>query len=179
MARRSPSPVRAFTLIELIVVMAVLATVLAISAPALSRFARGRSLEEEANRFLALTHYARSEAISRSVPMVLWIDREQGEYGLGPMTGYEYDDGRPVDFELEDDLRIEIGGVNLDRTIEEPRILFWPDGTLDELSLDLIWIRDRDDYGIPIQRADYGMGYEIPLTENGERQPRDVSPQSR
>ncbi len=177
MPRRSH--VRGFTLIELIVVMAVLTAVLAISAPALSRFVRGRSLQEEANRFLALTHYARSEAISRSVPMVLWLDRDLGEYGLAPMTGYEYEDALPIEYELEDGLRIEIDEMNLETTVEEPMILYWPDGTVDELSLNAVWFRDDDETGISIRRADYGMGYEIPQPEDDERQRRNVSNRSR
>ena len=77
------------TLIELIVVMWLLATVLALSTPTLSGFFRGRSLQEEGRRLLALTRYARSEAASRCVPMELWIDGAAGQYGLRPQSGYE------------------------------------------------------------------------------------------
>src|SRR5262249_19567201 len=73
---------QAFTLIELILVMALLAIVLGISAPSLSRFFRGRSLESEAQRFLALTRHAQSRAVSEGVPMVVWLWPKQRSYGM-------------------------------------------------------------------------------------------------
>src|SRR5207249_2115896 len=54
----------AFTLIELILVMALLAIVLAVSAPALSTFFQGRTLDSEVRRFLSLTRYGQSRAVS-------------------------------------------------------------------------------------------------------------------
>src|SRR5262249_35221447 len=68
---------RAFTLIELILVMTLLAIVLAIASPALSRFFKGRGLDNEARRFLALTRHAQSRAVGEGVPMVLWFDTKQ------------------------------------------------------------------------------------------------------
>src|SRR5689334_18148384 len=56
-------PKRAFTLIELILVMALLAIVMAVSAPALSNFMRGRTLDSEARRFVSLTRYGQSRAV--------------------------------------------------------------------------------------------------------------------
>jgi type II secretion system protein H len=73
---------RGFTLIELILVMALLVVVLSIAAPSLSRFFRGRDLESEAHRFLALTRYGQNLAVSEGIPYLLWIDRENREYGL-------------------------------------------------------------------------------------------------
>ncbi len=69
----------AFTLIELVVVMAVLATVLAIVVPSLSRSCKQRHRRQEADRLLAVIEYARDEAVSQGVPMVVWIDAEQGK----------------------------------------------------------------------------------------------------
>src|SRR5437773_775638 len=46
---------RAFTLVELILVMALLGIVLAVSAPSLSNFFHGRTLDSEARRLMALT----------------------------------------------------------------------------------------------------------------------------
>ena len=50
--------------------MALLAMVLAVSAPALSRFFKGRTLDSEAHRFLALTRHAQQRAVSEGVPVV-------------------------------------------------------------------------------------------------------------
>src|SRR6185295_17263880 len=82
----SPKP-RAFTLIELMLVMAMLLIVLAVSFPSLRGFFRGRNLDNEARRFLALTRYAHNRAVSEGYPMVLWIDANQGTYGMQAQTG--------------------------------------------------------------------------------------------
>src|SRR5262245_32345834 len=79
---------RAFTLIELILVMALLMIVAAVSFPSLRNFFQGRSLDSEARRFLSLTRYAQSRAISEGIPMVLWLDAREGTYGLQAETGY-------------------------------------------------------------------------------------------
>jgi len=158
---------RGLTLIELVVVMTTLATVLSISAPVLSRFIRGRGLEEEARRMLALIRYARSEAISRSVVMELWINPESGLYGASPQAGYEFEDARmPVEFIVADGLSIEVDTEFLDEQ-GEARILFWPDGSIDEESLEYMLIVENDDEDklIEIAQSEYGLCYVILDTE--------------
>ena len=161
--------VRGLTLVELIVVMAMLAAVMAISTPVLSRFFRGRTLEEEARRFLALTRYARSEAISRSVLMELWINPELGVYGLSPQSGYVFDDRKSIEFRLADGLSFAVDRKILDER-GEAKIWFWPDGSIDEESLVELRIQQDDDgETIEIAQADFGMGYFVRNTEEGER----------
>src|SRR5687767_2693361 len=84
---RSDKPVAqpgraAFTLIELILVMTILIVVLSVSGPSLVSFFKGRTLDSEARRFLALTRYGQSRAISEGVPISLWIDPKEKKYGL-------------------------------------------------------------------------------------------------
>ena len=160
--------VRGLTLVELIVVMAMLATVMAISTPVLSRFFRGRTLDEEARRFLALTRYARSEAISRSVLMELWINPELSVYGLSPQNGYAFDDRKPIEFELADGLSFEVDRKTLDER-GEAKIWFWPDGSIDGESLIELRIQQDDDgETIEIVQAEFGMGYFVYEPEEGE-----------
>src|SRR5437667_286619 len=102
---------RAFTLIELILVMALLSIVLAVSAPALSNFFRGRNLDSEARRFVSLTRYAQSRAVSEGVPMIVWMDIRQGTYGLQQEPGYTPLDEKAVDFVLSKGLRIGIADL--------------------------------------------------------------------
>jgi type II secretion system protein H len=130
-----------FTLVELIVVMTLLAVVLALSAPRLSGFVIGRNVEEESRRFLALTRYARSEAIARSERMELWMNGETGEYGVRLATGpvnarQEEEDTGAVTFLLDERIRLELDGEQTGQPNEagETTILFWPDGTIDESS---------------------------------------------
>lgn len=112
---KAPAPLRsagalqsAFTLIELILVMALLAIVLGVSAPSLSRFFRSRSLDSEAKRFMALTRHAQSRAVSEGVPMVLWLETEQRIYGLNADKSFVEEDPQAEQFTLDDALQVEV-----------------------------------------------------------------------
>jgi prepilin-type N-terminal cleavage/methylation domain-containing protein len=65
---------RAFTLVELIVVMTLLVTVIALASPSLAGFFRGRAVDAEARRFMSLTRLGQSRAAPEGVPMILWVD---------------------------------------------------------------------------------------------------------
>jgi type II secretion system protein H len=112
---KAPSPLRsagalqsAFTLIELILVMALLAIVLAVAAPSLSQFFKGRNLDSEAKRFMALTRHAQSRAVSEGVPMVLWLETEQRIYGLNADKSFVEEDPKAEQFSLEGSLQVEV-----------------------------------------------------------------------
>ena len=77
---------RAFTLIELILVMALLVIITSLAAPSMAKFIRGRALDSEARRMVALMHVGQSRAVSEGLPMVLWVDEKQGAYGLQAET---------------------------------------------------------------------------------------------
>src|SRR5437763_109192 len=68
----------AFTLIELVLVMTILLIVFSVALPSLKGFFRGRNLDSEARRFLSLTRYGQSRAVSEGVSMVLWMDTRRG-----------------------------------------------------------------------------------------------------
>src|ERR1041385_8841427 len=98
---------RAFTLIELMIVMALLLIVVSVTLPSLKGFFRGRNLDSEARRFLSLTRYAQSRAVSEGVPMVLWIDTRRGAYGLQQQAGYTTAGTNALTFQLSDELSVE------------------------------------------------------------------------
>jgi len=98
----------AFTLIELILVMAVLAVVLAVSAPSLSRFFKSRGLDSEARRFMALTRHAQSRAVSEGVPMVLWLESKQRLYGLRADTSFIEQDPMAEQYNVDETVEIEV-----------------------------------------------------------------------
>lgn len=149
-----------FTLVELIVVMALLALVMAFAAPTLSRSLRYRHLAEEATRFVALTEFARDEAVSQGVPMVVWIDTETRRFGLAPKAGFIGSETRVREFELNPDLRLElehaatIGG--LVQAVE-----FAPDGAPASTNMALMRVIDRFDSVVTIALTSDGWGYEI------------------
>ncbi len=96
-----------FTLIELILVMALLGIVLAVSAPSLSRFFKGRGLDNEAQRFVALTRAAQSRAVSEGVPMVVWFDIKERTYGLNADKSYVEDDPNALEFTVDTTLEMD------------------------------------------------------------------------
>jgi prepilin-type N-terminal cleavage/methylation domain-containing protein len=72
----------AFTLFELILVLAVLALSAAMAAPSLSRFSRGRQSLDSAAHLLALMQYAQNQAVITASPYRLALDTNAGTYHL-------------------------------------------------------------------------------------------------
>lgn len=114
--------------------------------------------------------------------MVLWIDRTEGEYGLREEDGFgvdagqarivtsrdtnEQEDRKPMEYQLAKDLSFDID--NDERiTNGVAAIHFSPDGSIDETSLKLMYIKDRDDAVIPIVQARSKLHYEIGDRFNG------------
>jgi len=153
--------------------MALLAIVLAVGAPSLARFFRGRTLDSEAKRFLALTRYGQSRAVSEGVPMVLWIDAKQGTYGLTAESTYAEQDGKAVQFTLDGNLKVEVemppAGVVQSNQWNPPSqiagdaqtIRFMPDGFISDASPGRVLIREGDDGGLWIAQSRNRLNYEI------------------
>lgn len=161
-----------FTLIELVLVMAMLLIVLAVAFPSLREFFRGRDLDSEARRFLSLTHYGQSRAVAEGVPMLLWIDEKQGAYGLQAQAGFMDEDDKAVEYDLKEELQIEVSlppagtassqkaltaalGANL------PSIRFTPDGFINDASPERVVIRQGKEDEIWITQNANRLKYEI------------------
>lgn len=142
------------TLIELMVVLAILGATLALFAPKFAQFFAGRALEEETRRLLGLTRYGVSQAISTGAPQELWVDMASGTYGLSPAPGYEFEEKMPLVFYLPENIIFDEEEENAESFFDEessspftaeredsrdgiertPMIMFWPDGMIDEYS---------------------------------------------
>ena len=72
----------AFSLIELMLVMAILAIALAMMVPTLHGFGTGRRVEHTANQMVALARWARTQAITQGVAFRFNLDPAQGTYWL-------------------------------------------------------------------------------------------------
>jgi Tfp pilus assembly protein FimT len=154
----------AFTLIELILLMALLTVLAAIVTPTLASFFRGRTQEAEAQRLLALTHYGQSRAVSEGIPALLWVNPQNGTYGLMLETGYVDNDPKAQDFVVDKDLRINIAqGSHMTGPTKGklPGIHFSPDGTTSAASLAGISIEGRDKPPLWIAQSGNGVSYEI------------------
>jgi type II secretion system protein H len=149
-----------FTLVELIIVLALLAVVTAIAMPSLSRSLHQRNLNDEAARLLAMTEYGRDEAVSQGVPMTLWLDPKGQRFGVEAKLGYEGDAARVKQFALNPDVHFEA-----DRPVTHDGVAdvmeFAPDGALSSTSIDVIRLVDRFDSAISLARTSDGWSYEI------------------
>ncbi len=175
-----PGKARAgFTLIELILVMALLSIVLAVASPSLSRFFHSRALDSEARRLLALTRYGQSRAVSEGIPMLLWIDEKEGTYGLRAENSFTETDPREVEYRLNQDVTIEVEMVpqiNLNTlsrstpsrsmaaaklTQDLPTIRFSPDGFVSDTSPERLFLQERDEDAVWIGLSRTRLNYEI------------------
>lgn len=165
----------AFTLIELIIVMAMLVTVIAVTFPTLQRFFRGRTLESETRRFLTLTRYAESRAVGEGIPMVVWIDANNRSYGLEAQAGFLEKDDKAVSYELDERVEMEIDSQAANRAmlrLEQQRrrpirigatseITFMPDGSIDVMSVETVRFIDADNAELLVRRAKNGLEFEV------------------
>jgi prepilin-type N-terminal cleavage/methylation domain-containing protein len=178
---------RGFTLIELILVMALLTIVISLTAPKLSRFFHSRTLDSEARRLLALTRSGQSRAVSEGVPMDLWVDVEQGTFGLEAEPSYDASDPNAVDFTLDGGL--QLGVVNkpvvtsantLNRNQQAstasiprvklvhanlPTIRFLPDGSVAESSPQMLRLTSGDGGSLWLALSRDSVNYEIRDTD--------------
>jgi type II secretion system protein H len=150
----------AFTLVELIIVLALLAVVAAISMPSMGRSMRERNLKDEAARFLAATEYARNEAASQGVPMTVWIDPKMQRFGVEPKSGYEGDESRAKLFAVNEDVHFEV-----ERAATRNGVIdvaeFSPEGAPAASSIDAVRVVDRFGASLAINRTTDGWSYEI------------------
>jgi Tfp pilus assembly protein FimT len=177
----------AFTLIELILVMALLIIAVSMTAPLMARFFRGRTLDSEARRLLALTRHGQSRAVSEGLPMDLWVDVERGSFGLEAEPSYQTTDPKKVEFQLDTGLQMEIvrSGVSAAAFPQSqtrpasiasvpkvllvraglPTIRFLPDGSISETSPAMLRLKGRDGESLYLAQSSTRLKYEIRRTD--------------
>ena len=161
---------RAFTLIELILILALLVIITSLAAPAMSRFIRGRALDSESLRLFALMHAAQSRAVSEGMPMMLWVDAKNGAYGVQEeATGKNGRNAKAGDPKAEDltvDSTLQIAVLNIGMGAPTtfnnlPAIRFLPDGTVDENSPQTVQLGDSEGFMRWLLLNKIRTGYEI------------------
>jgi len=128
------APRGGFTLLELIAVLVLLSTVLAIAAPSLRGFARGRQTSDTAARMLALTRLAHSGAASWGCVHRLNFDQNAGEYWLtmqegGAFVAVDGDHGRRYELPVGVSMKLDLPSESQAGT--ETYVEFHPDGRCD------------------------------------------------
>jgi len=161
-----PRP-RAFTLIELLLVLSLLVVITSLAAPAMANFIRGRALDSEARRLIALTHAAQSRAVSEGMPMLLWIDSPNNAYGLQAETTGKSGDPQAESFSVDSTLQIVVLNVSAsDTTFQNlPAIRFLPDGTVDENSPQVLQLTDSAGVSRWLVENRTRTGYEVTDTK--------------
>ena len=180
---RAFAAARGFTLIELILVMTILTIAVSITAPALAHFFRGRTLDSEARRLLALSREAQSRAVSEGVPVELWLDAAQKKYGLEAEPSYEPTDPKAIAFDFEAQLELQVvnstaGNLAAETTSESganviqsnhrglPRMRYMPDGSISETSPRALEFVGRDGDAVWVALARNRLNYEIRARNN-------------
>jgi len=154
----------AFTLIELILVLALLVVAVSIVAPRISGFIRGRALDSEARRLIALAHAGGARAVSEGIPMVLWIDEKKNNYGLEAETPGEKGDAKAEGFTADENVRLAVmstGANGLTKFNDLPAIRFLADGSVDENSPQTVRLYDAGGGVLWLVEAQDRRGYEI------------------
>ena len=80
-------PAAGFTLLELVLVMVIICTVLAMAAPSLRGFFASRQTSDAAAKIVALAEFARSQAAAEGRTYHLNLDTENGKYWLTAQEG--------------------------------------------------------------------------------------------
>jgi len=160
---------RAFTLIELILVLALLVIITSLAAPAMANFIRGRALDSEARRLTALMHAAQSRAVSEGMPMVLWVDEKQGTYGLQAETPGKTGDARAENLTVDSTLQLAVLNTGLGTPASFnglPAIRFLADGCVDENSPQTLQLTDSAGISRWLVETRNRTGYEIRNSKN-------------
>jgi len=158
----------AFTLIELILVLALLVIITSLAAPAMASFIRGRAMDSEARRMMALMHAGQSRAVSEGVPVVLWVDEKEGSYGLQAETTGEAGDPKAESLAVDATLQIAVMNTGLSAPTSFnnlPAIRFLPDGTVDESSPRKLQLTDSAGFKRWLIETRNRTGYEISDTQ--------------
>jgi hypothetical protein len=168
--------------------MTILTIAVSITAPALANFFRGRTLDSEARRLLALTRQGQSRAVSEGIPMELWVDAAQGKFGLEAEPSYEEKDPKGLEFTIDGDMRLEAmnGSIPATASVSDPvnpasgagrkqlasnhpnvpKIRFLPDGSISEISPQILRLTGRDGASIWLAQSRNRLSYEIRATIN-------------
>ena len=120
-----------FTLLELVLVMVILSTVLAMAAPSLRGFFASRKTHDTAAQILALTQLARSQAISEGIVYRLNFDTRERTYWLTAQQAGTYEQLKTEFgqvFELPKDIVMELEDV--DEEDAKTFLKFTPQGTV-------------------------------------------------
>jgi len=138
-----------FTLIELILVLVIMATTLALVSPSLHGWNRGAELRDAGDHFMATVRYARTQAIATSQTYRLTVDSRSGTYQLTVLQGTDYvplgnelgrqlsvPEGTKIDLSGLDGKAMEYMEFYPSGRTDPARIKIWNEQTKDEIQIE-------------------------------------------
>jgi prepilin-type N-terminal cleavage/methylation domain-containing protein len=153
----------AFTLVEMILVMALLVVAVSIIAPNLAGFVRQRALDSEARRLVAMMNAGKARAVSEGMPMVLWIDEKNNGYGLEAESPAQKTDADAESYPADANVVIAVMNLSGSGTMFNnlPAIRFLADGTVDENSPQSVKLTGAGGGALWLLESADRTGYEI------------------
>ena len=151
-----PRPIRAFTLLEIMMVVAIIGLMMTMSVPAILRTMHEEPLRKAVNDVMNICSHARAQAILHGVTTTVVFHPQSGEVALTSIASTNStDDLIPPDTptgetrtsgpnasalnstQFADGITIDMLDVNLVeyKDATEARVRFFPDGTSDEMTL--------------------------------------------
>ena len=154
---------RAFTLVELILVMVLLVVAVSLVAPRLSGFMRQRALDSEARRMFAIMHAGQARAVSEGMPVMLWIDEKNNGYGMEEETPGKNGDAKAENYTADGNVQLAVLNLSGSATTFKnlPAIRFLADGTVDENSPQAVKLTGSTGGELWLLESADRRGYEI------------------
>lgn len=118
-----------FTLVEMLVVLAIIAMLLGMSIPFVSGFGKGMRLKTAARGIVGTLRLAKSSAITYRKACAVVFDPEEGEYWIEDHEGRVFEKKRG----LPNSIRFEPRETTEDPdpiTFEDDRLVFYPTGAI-------------------------------------------------
>lgn len=112
--------VNGFTLLELILVMIILCTVLAIASPSLKGFFSSRQINDSAEQIIAVTRYAKIHSVYSSNYYRVNFDLSKRQYWLSVLKESEYvrlEDNFGRSFSIPKDIELEFVNLHADGSV--------------------------------------------------------------
>lgn len=144
--------------------MTIIVVAVAMVAPRLTDFVRGRALDSEARRMMALMHAGQARAVSEGMPMVLWFNGKQNTCGLEEETPPKGGDLKAEDLTISDGVQITTvsaaGSTGATMFNHLPAIRFQADGTVDDDSPQSVQLTQGRDV-LWLVKLQNRTGYEV------------------
>lgn len=126
----------AFTLLELILVLIIVAALMSIAAPSLQRFYASRTVEDAAEHFMVLCQQARVRAVDEARTYRVWVDLSEREYWLTREADGGYQRlASELGQTFEWDQRIEVTWSGGGRSGDSAWLTFHPDGRTEPVAV--------------------------------------------